>query len=180
MTENIWRIRHLYQKQPLQKQSRKVSTVTPLPAMIRHRHSNDIQLWRWRRIMRHDEESAKTNENWEAAPQRTQRQTPHISRLGLPKTARRGRNPLPSSAAWGWKKRKGDCREKAGKRKRREGWDGGRRRQIKLTTTKITNADCCTALFCRQQKSRLLHHSLFYFRAQLKIWKDISIIIWYY
>lgn len=37
--------------------------------------------------MRHDEESAKTNETWEAVPQRTQRQTPHIARLGLPQNA---------------------------------------------------------------------------------------------
>ena len=36
--------------------------------------------------MRHDEESAKTNETWEAAPQRIQRQTPHIAASDCPKT----------------------------------------------------------------------------------------------
>ena len=80
--------------------------------------------------MRHDEESAKTNETWEAAPQRTQRQTPR----GLPKTARRGRNPLPDSATRGCKKRKCDCRENAGKRKRREGEKSDKRHQINADT----------------------------------------------
>ena len=87
--------------------------------------------------MRHDEESAKTNENWEAAPQRIQRQTPHIARLGLPKSARRGRNPLPLCATRGCKKnkkRKCDCRENAGKRKRREGEKSGNQRQINADT----------------------------------------------